>query len=179
MYDGTSGFVVDNLHPQTVKVDIGDPIILDCRTTRPDIKVSVFKKDNEIPRNKYKFNPRVGVTLEGRNYIGSELQCRNNISNDKKLFAIEMETCLMIHSCLRQDVTDEFTLDYRRWFTKPAVSLQETGIYSCKEKKFGGEKTFLVNIQPQKKLQKPSIENHRNSFYVVGRRFCLKLFDSI
>ncbi|RXG56041.1 hypothetical protein Avbf_17624 [Armadillidium vulgare] len=48
MYDGTSGFVVDNLHPQTVKVDIGDPIILDCRTTRPDIKVSVFEKDNEV-----------------------------------------------------------------------------------------------------------------------------------
>ncbi|KAB7494224.1 Vascular endothelial growth factor receptor 1 [Armadillidium nasatum] len=101
-----------------LKLDIGDPIILDCRTTRPDIKVSVFKKDIE-------------------------------------------------------DVTDEFTLDYRRWFTKPAVSLQETGIYSCKEKKFGGEKTFLVNIQPQKKLQKPSIENHRNSFYVVGEEFAL------
>ncbi|RXG51029.1 hypothetical protein Avbf_19019 [Armadillidium vulgare] len=45
--EGKSGFIVDNEHPETVKVDIGDPIVLDCRTTRPDIKVSVFKKDYE------------------------------------------------------------------------------------------------------------------------------------
>ncbi|KAB7497883.1 hypothetical protein Anas_13531 [Armadillidium nasatum] len=58
--------------PRTVKVHLGDPMILDCRTTRPDIKVNLLINQKQILDNalsyfvkvsrlQYKFDPRVGV----------------------------------------------------------------------------------------------------------------------
>ncbi|RXG55564.1 hypothetical protein Avbf_17397 [Armadillidium vulgare] len=50
--------------PHTVKVHLGDPMILDCRTTRPDIKISLLINQKQVSRLQYKFDPRVGVIVE-------------------------------------------------------------------------------------------------------------------
>ncbi|KAB7500416.1 hypothetical protein Anas_13647 [Armadillidium nasatum] len=50
--------------PRTVKVHLGDPMILDCRTTRPDIKVSLLINPKQVSRLPYKFYPREGVIVE-------------------------------------------------------------------------------------------------------------------
>ncbi|RXG58410.1 hypothetical protein Avbf_14712 [Armadillidium vulgare] len=50
--------------PRKVKVHLGDPMILDCRTSRPDIKVNLLINQKQISRLQYIFDPRVGVIVE-------------------------------------------------------------------------------------------------------------------
>ncbi|RXG68600.1 Vascular endothelial growth factor receptor 1, partial [Armadillidium vulgare] len=79
-----------NFFPETVKVYLGEPILLDCRTSRPDIEVNLYINDMKVSRLQYKFDPRVGVILE--DLIGflnqtsiKEIKCKNNYSNEEKL----------------------------------------------------------------------------------------------
>ncbi|KAB7495505.1 Platelet-derived growth factor receptor beta, partial [Armadillidium nasatum] len=92
--DGRRGFVKYYFRPLTVKVYLGDPMILDCRTSRPDIKVNNIKvnllNQKQISPLPYKFDPRVGVIVEDLKSFPNQTQikgiiCFNNYSLSDKL----------------------------------------------------------------------------------------------
>ncbi|KAL7638544.1 UNVERIFIED_CONTAM: hypothetical protein RMT77_011114 [Armadillidium vulgare] len=52
VHNGNSGFALKFFEHRTVKVYLGDPMILDCRTTRPDnIKVFLLINHKQINKN--------------------------------------------------------------------------------------------------------------------------------
>ncbi|RXG67371.1 hypothetical protein Avbf_08839 [Armadillidium vulgare] len=76
--------------PKTVKVHLGDPMILDCRTTRPDIKVYLLINQKQVSRLQYKFDPRVGVIVEDLKGFPNQIQikeitCVTNYSGYERL----------------------------------------------------------------------------------------------
>ncbi|KAL7635540.1 UNVERIFIED_CONTAM: hypothetical protein RMT77_014609 [Armadillidium vulgare] len=88
--DGINGFVKNYFNPKRVKVHLGDPMILDCRTSRPDIKVFLLINQKQVSRLQYKFDPRLGVTVEDLKGFPNQTQikeiiCLNNYSVSDKL----------------------------------------------------------------------------------------------
>ncbi|KAL7632058.1 UNVERIFIED_CONTAM: hypothetical protein RMT77_017621 [Armadillidium vulgare] len=88
--DGYSGFLMYHSKRKTVKVHLGDPITLDCRTSRPDIKVNILINQKQVSRLPYKFDPRVGVIVEDVKGFPNQTQikeiiCLNNYSASDRL----------------------------------------------------------------------------------------------
>ncbi|KAL7634683.1 UNVERIFIED_CONTAM: hypothetical protein RMT77_015060 [Armadillidium vulgare] len=76
--------------PERVKVYLGDPILLNCRTTRPDINVRLLINQKQVSRLQYKFDPRVGVIVEDLKDFPNQTQikemtCVKNYSSSQKL----------------------------------------------------------------------------------------------
>ncbi|KAL7631417.1 UNVERIFIED_CONTAM: hypothetical protein RMT77_018285 [Armadillidium vulgare] len=97
MDDGINGFVRNSDYkPRTVKVHLGDPMILDCRTTRPDIKVNLLINPKQISRLPYKFDPREGVIVEDLKGFPNQTQIKEIIcltnynASDKLIFKPEI-----------------------------------------------------------------------------------------
>ncbi|KAB7503045.1 hypothetical protein Anas_09397, partial [Armadillidium nasatum] len=120
VHNGIHGFV-RNFDSQTVKVHLGDPMILDCRTTRPDnIKVDLLINQKQVSRLQYKFDPRVGVIVEDLKGFPNQTQikeiiCLNNYSSSNKLIfkpEISLRKPLIVSS-KRSDylVGEEFILN--------------------------------------------------------------------
>ncbi|KAB7501483.1 hypothetical protein Anas_14201 [Armadillidium nasatum] len=87
---GSSVFVMYGFKPKTVKGHLGDPMLLDCRTTRPDIKVNLLINQKQVSRLQYKFDPRVGVIVEDLKGFPNQTQikeitCLTNYSSSNML----------------------------------------------------------------------------------------------
>ncbi|KAB7501965.1 Vascular endothelial growth factor receptor 2 [Armadillidium nasatum] len=88
--DGIRGFIIIDSKPRTVKVHLGDPMILDCRTVRPDIKVNLLINQKQVSRLPYKFYPREGVIVEDLKGFPNQTQikeitCLTNYRDSDKL----------------------------------------------------------------------------------------------
>ncbi|KAB7502401.1 hypothetical protein Anas_10720 [Armadillidium nasatum] len=91
VHKGNSGFVMQDSEPKTVKVHLGDKMILDCRTTRPDnIKVYLLINPKQVSQLPYKFDPRVGIIVEDMKGFPNQTQikeiiCINNYNASNRL----------------------------------------------------------------------------------------------
>ncbi|RXG71187.1 hypothetical protein Avbf_03024 [Armadillidium vulgare] len=121
--------------PKKVKVHLGDPMILDCRTSRPDnIKVNLLINQKQVSRLQYKFLPRVGVIVEDLKGFQSQTQ-------------IKEITCLSNYS------------DYDKLTFKPEISLRKPLIENHKRSVyFVGEEIALNCSTYMNEKYKPHFE---------------------
>ncbi|KAB7507855.1 hypothetical protein Anas_11268 [Armadillidium nasatum] len=126
---------MDYFSPQTVKVYLGDPMLLDCRTTRPDnIKVYLLINQKQVSRLPYKFDPRVGVIVEDLKDFPNQTQ-------------IKEITCLTNYS------------GFDRVTYKPEISLRKPLIVNNKKSDFlVGEEIALNCSTYMNEKYKPHFE---------------------